>query len=358
MKLSDFRFEVPQRLIATQPLEPRSSSRMMTIDRIRKDLKDSCFSQLPNFLKPGDLLVFNETFVIPARFFGRRKSGGVLEGLFLQSPGPEVRVWIKGRVNSGERIFIDDFGDVEVKARNGKDAILLVDKAVFTSFLRRRGAIPIPPYVQAERERRGEDVEAKEDRVRYQSLCARDDGLGYSVAAPTASLHFDQNLLSSLERSGIELCRLQLHIGEGTFAPVAVQNLGAHQMHEEEVGIFEAAWSQVVRTRKRGERVIAVGTTVCRALESFARLSPEVFLPTTFRTSLFIRPPFEFLVVDGLITNFHWPDSTLVVLVASFLEAVNGKTPADLTHQWRTYYEEAVRTNYRFFSFGDGMLIL
>jgi S-adenosylmethionine:tRNA ribosyltransferase-isomerase len=299
-------------------------------------------------------LVFNNTFVIPARFFGKKSSGGRIEGLLLQTPGERARVWIKGRVMPGDEIAIDEFGPVKVLGKFGKQIELSCLRAELAEHLKTRGTIPIPPYIVNERRRRSLRDEISNDRGDYQSIFAKEAG-GYSVAAPTASLHFDEGVLNQLHQKGIQRAEVSLHIGEGTFAPVEVEDFSEHRMHSEEVAISETEWEKILEAKKRGNRIFAVGTTVCRSLEAAVRNARP---HGTFWTDLFIKPPYEFKMVDALITNFHWPDSTLIVLVASFLEAENGRVGAELKHLWRQIYDEAVGNRYRFFSYGDGMLIL
>jgi S-adenosylmethionine:tRNA ribosyltransferase-isomerase len=357
MKLSEFSFNVPNRLIALEPSQPRSAAKMLVYNRSSLERVHSSFADLPIFLKPGDLLVFNDTFVIPARFFGKKSTGGNFEGLLLQTPPGEAVVWIRGRVNYGDSILIYGFRPVEVRAKDGKRVTLSCERDELVEHLKKTGSIPVPPYIVAERERRSEPASKVEDVSNYQSIFA-EEKTGYSVAAPTASLHFDSSLRVALAQHGIETCTITLHVGEGTFAPVEVENIERHRMHREEVHIAEDTWKKIRDTKSRGGRVIAVGTTVCRSLEAASRREKCGESIGAFATDLFIRPPFGFEVVDGLVTNFHWPDSTLIVLVATFLEAMRGECVLIRNHLWRQLYQEAIESNYRLFSYGDGMLIL
>jgi S-adenosylmethionine:tRNA ribosyltransferase-isomerase len=304
--------------------------------------------------------VVNESVVLPARFFGRRKTGASLEGLFLEAKEDRVRVWLKGKVNLDEIILIDGFGDVKVISRSEKEAELFCDPASFIHFLKSHGELPIPPYIRNERQARGLKSQLPVDRESYQTVFAKQSDKkivdDYSVASPTASLHFDAELLSALKTKGIQVESISLSVGEGTFAPVMVEDLRNHKMHEEQCSVRPEVWAKIQKTKASGGRVIAVGTTAMRTLESAARRDAENLID--FETSLYICPPFEFKVVDGLITNFHWPDSTLIVLVATFLESQGGLCKSVLHHRWRTYYDIAIRERYRLFSYGDGMLIL
>lgn len=367
MYLKDFHYDFPLELVAVQSIEPRSAARMMVIDRKGDTAKHSAFRELPNFLNAGDILVVNESTVLPARFYGRRKTGAKLEGLFLEGNGDQVRVWLKGKVKEGEAIEIDGYGEVIVSKRFEKDAFFNCKAVDFVKFLKIKGLMPLPPYIRNEREARGLNSESPSDSQVYQTVFANDDvdskdGQQYSVASPTASLHFDSELVASLQAKGIEIEKISLYVGEGTFAPVMVENLNDHKMHTEHCEINSDVWSRLMRAKKEGRRIIAVGTTALRTLESAALRSKKGETLEHFTTDLFIRPPFEFQVASGLITNFHWPDSTLIVLVATFLEAIEagerGLCKSVLHHRWRTYYDLAIRERYRLFSYGDGMLIL
>lgn len=357
MKLSEFQYEFPSELIAVSPQDPRSSARMMVVDRYRDDVQHKKFSDLPAILDPGDVLVVNESVVLPARFKARRKSGGYLEGLYLESRPHSVRAWLKGKVNLFETIQIDGFGEVEVLNRSEKEVELRCDPKSFVSFLKEGGILPVPPYIRNEREARGMAEVEPSDREFYQTVFAnqnQETPADYSVASPTASLHFDEPLLNALHERGVRIERISLYVGEGTFAPVMVDDLDQHEMHAERCSIASEAWVRIQKARRDGRRVIAVGTTALRTLEAAALRSEVQERIDDFWTRLFIRPPFKFKIASGLITNFHWPQSTLIVLLATFIE--NGSSK--LHHRWRSYYELAIRERYRLFSYGDGMLIL
>ncbi|MDB5037536.1 MAG: queA [Bacteriovoracaceae bacterium] len=357
MNISDFHFVVPPELIAVAPVHPRSQAKLLTYQRVAKELKHSNFEQLPEFLLPGDLVIFNNTFVIPARFYGSRETGAKIEGLLLQTKSTRAKVWIRGKAHPGDRLNIDGFGKVEVLSKNGKQIELNCSRNELAACLEKCGSIPIPPYIVSERARRKLEAGCAEDKESYQTIFAK-KGEDFSVAAPTASLHFDDLLLEKLKERGVEMAEISLHVGEGTFAPVDVGDLSKHQMHSEEVQIPPATWKKIEKAKSDGRRVIAVGTTVCRSLESAAERAEKNLSMDSFSTNLFIRPPFKFKVIDGLITNFHWPDSTLVVLVATFLEAKKGRCDDSLSHDWRKIYDEAISEKYQLFSYGDGMLIL
>ncbi len=357
MKISDFHYEVPPEQIALEPITPRSMAKLLVYSRKAKEKEDSSFKNLASFLKKGDLLVFNTSYVVPARFTASKLSGAKLEGLLVQSKENETRVWIRGRVSEGEEIQVDWLGKVRVLEKNGKEAVLQIARPLFIQFLKTNGLIPIPPYIRAERERQDWQSQTPSDSTDYQTVFA-EESRGVSVAAPTASLHFDQDLLDDLEQKGIERAEIFLHIGEGTFAPVEAEDLTQHQMHFEEVQITTKAWKKIELAKQEGRRVIAVGTTALRALESAWLRGEKNESLEYFKTDLFVKPPYRFNIVDGLITNFHWPDSTLMVLMATFLEAIGNQCGPNLKHEWRKLYEHAISLKYRFFSYGDGMLIL
>lgn len=345
--LSEFDFTFDERLIGTKPAEPPRSARMLVFERSTGYMQHERFEALPNYLKEGDCLVVNESYVLPARFKGRKTTGGAIEGLFLSADRDEVRVWLKGRLHEGENIMIDGFGSVNVKTRDEVRATLSCDASAFIRFLKKEGLPPLPPYILKEREASGLQVESHLDSRDYQSIFATESAR-YSVAAPTASLHFDETLLRSLEARGISLHRLRLHVNEGTFEPIRTSSVEDHVMHSEWAEISASTWSDLNRVKQEGRRVVAVGTTVVRALESayLRHMSGQDI--SLFSTDLFIRPPYVFGMIDALVTNFHWPRSSLLLMVAAFMGDRNS---------WRHVYDEALREEYRLFSFGDGMLI-
>ncbi len=337
MQKSDFFYELPQRLIAQTPLPNRSASRLLKLDGETGSVLDLMFTNLPSLLKPGDVLVFNDTRVMPARLFGHKASGGRFEMLIerladarhalahiraSKSPKPGAELLLDG----GHRLLVTgreyDLFRVESPSESIADILGEV------------GHMPLPPYI--------ERADAEEDRERYQTVFARHPG---AVAAPTAGLHFDRPMLSHLEAMGVEKVYVTLHVGSGTFQPLRVENLAEHKMHAEYCEVDEAAVEKIRAVRARGGRVVAVGTTAMRALET-ASLSGEL---QAFwgETRLFIRPGFRFHCVDALITNFHLPESTLLTLVCAFAGY----------EQTMAAYRHAVEREYRFFSYGDAMFV-
>ena len=334
MRRSDFDYSLPAGLIAQAPLAQRSASRLLLLDGATARHEERAFAELPALLQPGDLLVFNDTRVVPARLAAQRASGGRAE-LLLERPVPGVAALVQARGSNRLRVgeeLVSPGGPVRLAARHADLwEVLLPGPAL--QFFERWGSVPLPPYIT-----RAADAG---DRERYQSLFARVPG---AVAAPTASLHFDAALLAALAARGIASAMLTLHVGAGTFQPVRSENLDEHIMHAEWYELPAATVAAIAVARTAGRRVIAVGTTVARALES---AGAERLQAGSGETALFIRPGFRFRVIDGLITNFHLPGSTLLMLVAAFA----GLEPM------RNAYAHAVQQGYRFFSYGDAMLI-
>jgi S-adenosylmethionine:tRNA ribosyltransferase-isomerase len=346
-ELDQYHYELPQRLIAQTPLPRRADARLLVVDRAKQTLSHHHVRDLPELLRPSDCLVLNDTQVVPARLVGfRTKTGGRWEGLFLGAT-PEG-VWrvlgkTRGKLDSDETITLVDLnGREDVKLRMGvkePGGVWLVRPEVEEepfSLLRRVGRIPLPPYI-----RKGEMVEA--DREQYQTVFARKPG---AVAAPTAGLHFTEALLRQLEERGTTLAWVTLHVGLGTFRPVETATLAEHPMHSEWAYIGQDTVETVHGCRDRGGRVVAVGTTCVRVLETAA--ADGTLRPFAGHTELFIRPPYQFKAVDALLTNFHLPRTTLLVLVRTF----GGE---ELIMR---AYEEAIREEYRFYSYGDAMLIV
>ena len=338
MKKSDFHYELPDELIAQAPLPERSASRMLVVPPGDAPLVDARVRELAEWLRPGDLLVFNDTRVIPARLFGHKSTGGRVEILIERLlPGGEARVQlgVSKPPRAGSRIALDAGGEAEVLAR--EDAFYRLRFHVegpLESWLLKAGRLPLPPYIHRE--------PGADDAERYQTVFAREVG---AVAAPTAGLHFDEALLDELRGRGIEFGHVTLHVGAGTFQPVRVEDLREHAMHSEWLNVGAQLVAQVRRTRAAGGRVVAVGTTVVRALES-AMVDGEL-QPFAGETRIFIFPGYRIRSIDALLTNFHLPESTLLMLVSAFA----GKA--------RIFeaYEHAVRERYRFFSYGDAMLL-
>ena len=337
LTLSDFDFALPRELIAQRPADERSASRLL--DGTHEPPRDRRMRDLPELLRAGDLLVVNDTAVIKARLFGAKTSGGAVEALVERIEDDDVvvaQLRASKTPRSGSMIRFADAFDAEVLGRAGNDASLfrLHFPASPLELLERHGHVPLPPYIE-----RADDVG---DSVRYQTVFAERPG---AVAAPTAALHFDADLLAALAARGVERTAVTLHVGAGTFQPVRTERLAEHVMHSEryEVGADTAA--AIARARERGGRVVAVGTTTLRALESAAR--GGTLAAGSRDTDIFITPGFAFQVVDLLLTNFHLPKSTLLMLVSAF---------AGFDHA-RALYAHAIDARYRFFSYGDAMLL-
>jgi S-adenosylmethionine:tRNA ribosyltransferase-isomerase len=337
MKRTDFHYELPPELIAQEPLAQRSDSRLLCFDRQSGSLSDRKFNDLPGLLNPGDLLVFNNTEVIPARLYGVKASGGKVEILVERLTGKQeclAQVRASKSPRPGGILILEDGSRLLVTGRQGSFFQLRADSGDLMALLQRFGHMPLPPYITRE------DTES--DRRRYQTVFAESPG---AVAAPTAGLHFDQNLLDQLEAAGIQSTAVTLHVGAGTFQPVRVDNVEDHLMHAEWLEVPQSACDAIAATKARGDRVIAVGTTAVRSLETAAQNG--ALAPFSGDSRIFIYPPYEFRVVDAMITNFHLPESTLLMLVSAFA----GR------EQSLAAYRHAVEQRYRFFSYGDAMLL-
>ncbi|MHB8911654.1 MAG: tRNA preQ1(34) S-adenosylmethionine ribosyltransferase-isomerase QueA [Lysobacter sp.] len=347
MKKSDFHYVLPPELIAQAPLPERSASRLLVVKPApladRAGFEDRIFRDLPDLLAPGDLLVFNDTRVIPAQLFGRKATGGRVEILIERLLGADearVQLGVSKSPKPGARIALDAGGEAEVLGREGEFFRLRFDVSEpLESWLLHAGRLPLPPYIQRE--------PGCDDDERYQTVFAREVG---AVAAPTAGLHFDDALLDALQRRGVGFGHVTLHVGAGTFQPVRADRLDDHVMHSEWLNVGAGLVEQIRQTRAAGGRVVAVGTTVVRALESasHANAAGEAELqPFAGETRLFILPGYRIRSVDALITNFHLPESTLLMLVSAFA----GKA------RMFAAYEHAIAERYRFFSYGDAMLL-
>jgi S-adenosylmethionine:tRNA ribosyltransferase-isomerase len=337
MKLSDFDYDLPESLIAQVPLPDRRASRLMHLDGVTGAVHDHRFEELVHFFREGDLLVFNDTKVIKARLFGVKETGGQVEIMIdrvLDAHTALALLRASRAPRAGQRITIDGNTELVVLSRQD-DLFQLAFPEDVLATLDRCGHVPLPPYI-------GREAEAA-DESRYQTVYARRPG---AVAAPTAGLHFDDAMLGSLKRMGAETAYVTLHVGAGTFQPVRESDVGRHVMHAEWYSVPETTAQAIRQTRERGGRICAVGTTSLRALESAARSDGEL-LPGSGETRLFIRPGYQFRVVERLLTNFHLPRSTLLMLVAAF---------AGLENIVRAY-RHAVEQQYRFFSYGDSMLL-
>ncbi|MGM9522261.1 MAG: tRNA preQ1(34) S-adenosylmethionine ribosyltransferase-isomerase QueA [Oscillospiraceae bacterium] len=340
MKTSDFFYDLPKELIAQTPLDKRDESRLMLLDKETGKVEHRHFYELPDFLNPGDCLVLNDSRVLPARLFGKRPTGGAVEVLLLNDKGSGVWECLTRpgkKTRAGMELV---FGDGELTARvlseiEGGNRLIKFDyDGIFIEILERLGRMPLPPYIHEE----------LHDSERYQTVYSRELG---SAAAPTAGLHFTPELLKKIEDKGIPLAYVTLHVGLGTFRPVKEDEIENHDMHSEFCQISPEAAEIINRTKKNGGRVVCIGTTSCRTVESFA--DNDGFLkPCSGWTNIFIYPGYKFKCLDALVTNFHLPESTLLMLVSALAGRENVLAA----------YEEAVRERYRFFSFGDAMLIM
>jgi len=338
LKKSDFQYQLPEELIAQAPLAERSASRLMIVPPAPAALQDLHVRDLPELLAPGDLLVFNDTRVIPARLFGHKASGGRVEILIERLLGAQqarAQIGASKSPKAGGRIRLDAGGEAEVLGRDGEFYVLRFDVAEpLEQWLLHAGRLPLPPYIRRE--------PGADDRERYQTVFAREVG---AVAAPTAGLHFDEALLARLRECGVGFGHVTLHVGAGTFQPVRVESLEEHVMHREWLNVGPELVEQVRRTRAAGGRVIAVGTTVVRSLES-ATVDGEL-RPFAGETQIFILPGYRIRSVDAMVTNFHLPESTLLMMVSAF--AGRGRI--------FEAYRHAIEQRYRFFSYGDAMLL-
>ena len=341
MKKSDFYYDLPEELIAQTPVEPRNSSRLMKIDRKTGDIVHSRFYNLCDYLKKGDLLVLNDSRVLPARLYGEKKdTGSFIEFLLLEQKGDKL--WeIICRPGKKAKVGTEfSFGNgiltakvIEVKD-DGNRIVKFSCEGNFYAVLDEIGQMPLPPYI----------TEKLEDKERYQTVYATHTG---SAAAPTAGLHFTPELLEEIKAKGVDIARVTLHVGLGTFRPVKEDDILNHKMHSEHYHLSEETAEKINRTKASGGRVIAVGTTSCRTLESM-ELENGLVKSGDGYTDIFIYPGYKFKLLDGLITNFHLPESTLIMLVSAFLGYENTMNA----------YKIAVEEKYRFFSFGDAMCIL
>lgn len=346
LSVDDFDFPLPPELIAQHPAAERTASRLLLVNS--GCIADQQFTDLPSLLNPGDLLVMNDTRVLRARFFGQKDTGGQVEVLIERitgETGREARAQIRASKSPkpGTRLHLADAFHVEVTGRDGEFFVLALppeETQEFWQLTEAHGLLPLPPYIT--------HTPGSDDETRYQTVYARNPG---AVAAPTAGLHFDDAMLFQLKAKGIETATVTLHVGAGTFQPVRAENLDEHVMHHEWYHLPEATVQAIAACRARGGKVVAVGTTSLRALESAAKyqnIAPSGLLQADSReTDLFIRPGYTFKVVDRLITNFHLPKSTLLMLVSAFAGY----------DTMRAAYQHAIEQRYRFFSYGDAMLL-
>jgi len=339
LKTSDFNFELPEELIAQTPLERRDGSRLLTLNKETGETGHHHFYDLPSMLRPGDCLVLNNSRVLPARLLGRRSGGGACEILLLIDRGDKV--W-ECLVRPGKKLRVGarvTFGDGELcseivgEVEGGNRLVRFEYEGIFLEVLERLGKMPLPPYIREE----------LEDGERYQTVYSKVVG---SAAAPTAGLHFTEELLEQVQAMGVKVCYVTLHVGLGTFRPVKADNLDEHEMHSEYCVISRETAETINRTKKEGGRVICVGTTSCRTIESWANEDGTMEEKAGW-TNIFIYPGYRFKVLDALVTNFHLPESTLIMLVSALAGRENVLAA----------YKEAVEEKYRFFSFGDAMFI-
>ncbi len=341
MQRSDFYYNLPEELIAQKPLSQRTASRLLVLDGARDTLEDKQFIDVLDYLQSGDLLVFNDTRVIPARLFGSKASGGKVE-VMIERVLDEHNALAHVRASKSPKPggFLNLDGDVRVEVTGRQESLFELrfhDERPLFDILDAVGHMPLPPYIEREDE--------LDDRERYQTVYARNPG---AVAAPTAGLHFDQATLAKLSDMGVGQAFVTLHVGAGTFQPVRVDNIADHHMHAEYVQVSADVVERIKATRQRGGRVIAVGTTAVRSLEGVAQANEGVLQPYSGETRLFITPGSKFNVVDMMVTNFHLPESTLLMLVSAF---------GGYERVMRAY-AYAVEQKYRFFSYGDAMLVL
>ena len=343
MNLHDFYYDLPQELIAQDPLSDRSSSRLMVLDKNTGEIEHKIFRDIVDYLNPGDCLVINDTKVIPARLIGEKEgTGAAIEVLLLTRKADlkdtwEVLVKPGKKAKIGTRIHFGGdklIGEVIDIVEEGNRIIRFEYDGIFEEILDELGQMPLPPYI----------THKLEDKNRYQTVYAKHEG---SAAAPTAGLHFTEELLKEIKEKGVDIARVTLHVGLGTFRPVKEENVLDHKMHSEHYYLPQETADLINETKKNGGRVISVGTTTCRTLESVASFYNDISEHEGY-TDIFIYPGYKFKVIDGLITNFHLPESTLIMLVSAFLgydETMNA-------------YKKAVEEKYRFFSFGDSMFIV
>ena len=340
MKVSEFNYELPEELIAQIPIEKRDESRLMVLDRKKQTIEHRVFKDIIDYLEPGDCLVRNNTNVLPARLYGKKETGANVEFLLLNRI--EGDIW-ESIVRPGNKLHIGTkviFGDGLLEAEildimpGGTRKVQFKYQGIFNEILDQIGLMPLPPYIHEE----------LKENDRYQTVYAKYEG---SAAAPTAGLHFTDELLKKLEDKGVKIANVTLHVGIGTFRPVKVENIEEHDMHSEHFYIKQEDADKINETKKQGKKVIAVGTTSCRVLETIGSEKNGLVEPTEGDTKIFIYPGYKFKCIDGLITNFHLPESTLLMLVS----ALAGK------EYIMRAYNEAVKERYKFFSFGDAMFI-
>ncbi len=340
MKTSDFYYDLPEELIAQTPIEPRNTSRLLRLDKFSGEIEHTSFENLFSFLKEGDCLVLNNTRVLPARLFGTREdTGAIVEFVLLKQRGVNLWECLAGPGKKAKEGYNFKFSEeltatVREVLPDGNRIVEFFPKGEFFAVLDKVGQMPLPPYIK----------EKLEDKERYQTVYSKELG---SAAAPTAGLHFTKEMLKDLKQKGIKIAYVTLHVGLGTFRPVKVDNITEHKMHSEHYVISKETAHIINETKQNGGRVICVGTTSCRTVESAFQKFGEI-KECSDDTSIFIYPGYKFGIMDGLITNFHLPESTLIMLVSAFAGYDNTMNA----------YKIAVQEKYRFFSFGDAMIII
>lgn len=337
---SDFLYELPEELVAQTPAEKRDESRLITLDRTNGSVSHKTFHNIVDMIHEGDVLVVNDTRVIPARLFGKRPTGGQVELLLLEEKREGIWDCLAKparRLRVGEKVLFEGnrYAEVLEVGEDGHRTVAFHPVDSFFDWLEETGKIPLPPYIHREAE--------QEDRIRYQTVFAKHNG---AVAAPTAGLHFTEKLMDELRAKGVEIANVTLHVGIGTFRPVTVENLEEHQMHYERYSVTEETAEQLNNIHKNGGRIIAVGTTSVRTLETVTDENGIIHAGAG-STNIFIKPPYSYKAVDALITNFHLPGSTLMMLVSALAGRENILSA----------YKEAVEQRYRLFSYGDAMFI-
>ena len=337
MNIDDFNYNLPQNLIAQSPLKERRDSRLLIINPTEQTLQDSFFKRFTSHLSSNDLVIFNDTKVIKARLFGKKLSGGKVEFLverILDNKNAIALVRTSKTIKNGMEVMIDNEIYIKIISRKSDLFHIRLNTGSFDHLLKSHGHIPLPPYIQRE--------DKEQDTFRYQTIFAKNEG---AVAAPTAGLHFSQSDFKELNKKNIATAFLTLHVGSGTFQPVKVSDINDHIMHEEVYYIDTNVVDAIAKTKAKGGRIIAIGTTVLRALES--AFAGEEFKKDYNVTKIFIKPGFKFKVVDALFTNFHLPKSTLLMLISAFAGSKFTKKA----------YNHAIEKKYRFFSYGDAMFI-
>ena len=337
MNIDDFNYNLPENLIAQSPLKERRDSRLLIINPTKQTLQDSFFKQFTSHLSSNDLVIFNDTKVIKARLFGKKLTGGKVELLIeriFDNTNATALIKTSKTIKSGMEVMIDTGVYLKIISRKNNLFHIRLNKGSFEKLLKSYGHIPLPPYIQREDE--------EQDMIRYQTIYAKNEG---AVAAPTAGLHFSQSDFKELNKKNITTAFLTLHVGSGTFQPVKVSDINDHIMHEEVYYLDANIIDAIAKTKAKGGRIIAIGTTVLRALES--AFAEEVIKKDYNVTKIFIKPGFKFKVVDALFTNFHLPKSTLLMLISAFAGSKFTKKA----------YNHAIEKKYRFFSYGDAMFI-